>query len=148
MEQTYVSLMREGPLCEKGWGNREGLCQAMSPKMKTITAPALTASVNSWLRPPADGSIIMAARVPYRLRMPKERQEGGQVRADVWGLVAARFGGRPLLRAGQSRALSRQPSQATMSRRRAGGAILQRAMPGRDWPWRICPCCGGRAVSG
>jgi hypothetical protein len=80
-------------LCEKGWDNREGLCQAMSPKMKTITAPALTASVNSWLRPPAEGSIIMAARVPYRLRMPKERQEGGQVRSDVWGTRGSKIRG-------------------------------------------------------
>jgi hypothetical protein len=56
---TYVST-RCGRVPVKGI--REGLCQARRPKMKTMTAPALTASESSGLRPPTDGSIIMAAR--------------------------------------------------------------------------------------
>jgi hypothetical protein len=56
---TYVSI-RCGRALEKGI--REGLCQAMKPKMKTITAPALTTSESSGLRPPTDGSIIISAR--------------------------------------------------------------------------------------
>lgn len=35
----------------------------MKPTMKTRTKPALTESVNSGLRPPIDGSIIMSAQV-------------------------------------------------------------------------------------
>jgi hypothetical protein len=56
-------------------GILEGLCQAMNPKMKTIIAPALTASVNSGLRPPATESSTMLTGSQNCLRKPKERQE-------------------------------------------------------------------------
>lgn len=56
---------------------RDGLCQAMRPKMKTRTKPALTERANSGLRPPMVDGIIMIARIQNCLQKPEERQEGG-----------------------------------------------------------------------
>jgi hypothetical protein len=50
----------------------EGLCHAMKPKMKTMAAPALTASANSGLRPPAADSKTMAAAVQKCLRIARQ----------------------------------------------------------------------------
>lgn len=62
-----------------GWrvkGILEGLCQAMNPKMKISIAPALTASVNNGLRPPATESNTILTGTRDCLRKPRERREG------------------------------------------------------------------------
>jgi hypothetical protein len=92
-------------------GILEGLCQAMNPKMKTIIAPALTASVNSGLRPPATESNTMLTGSQDCLRKPKERREG-RLTKGAWSFRGPAsqqwIGGSALLKHGLGQ--GRQPS--------------------------------------
>jgi hypothetical protein len=74
---TYVSDMCGGLRVN---GIVEGLCQAMMPKMKTITAPALTASANSGFRPPAAVSNIISLQIRNCVQEPEQRREGRPAR--------------------------------------------------------------------
>ena len=62
-EKTYISTCVDPPLC--GSGILSGADQAMKPKMKIKTKPALHASANIGLRAPVDGSIILRSCVRF-----------------------------------------------------------------------------------
>ena len=70
---------RDLKLC--GMGMRDGLCQAMTPRMKTMAKPALAARASMGLRPPVEGSIIMAGQMRGRRQRPRAARKRGRGRA-------------------------------------------------------------------
>lgn len=79
-DQTYISWFGV-PVYVNGM--REGLCQAINPKMKIKTHPALTESVNRGLRPPTDGIMTMSSGTARSKSRTKERRNE-KTRKDCW----------------------------------------------------------------
>lgn len=65
--KTYISTCVDPELCGKG--NLSGLDQAMNPKMKIKTKPALHANANMGLRAPVEGSIISRSCACFPLQI-------------------------------------------------------------------------------
>lgn len=125
--RTYISTCVEPPLC--GNGILSGADQAMNPKMKINTKPALHASANIGLRAPVDGSIILWSYVRFPLQRAKERQEEAAAMAGcAKGWQTNRrpngHGGLALLKGPISRQPSGQACRSSMS------------VSGRDCAWR------------
>jgi hypothetical protein len=137
-EETYISTCVDPPLC--GNGILSGVDQAIKPKMKIKTKPALHASANIGLRAPVDGSIILGSCVRFPLQIAKERQEEAAAMA---GCARGRqTSGRPNGLGGSARFKgTRQPSAQRPSVQeqhvRVGARLrLAEAISGVDAPLR------------